>query len=575
MKTKILLSFAALLAAACGSSSDQGWKTDELRFVPLYVDMYGIGQPNGMTYVDTATGTGTGFFCLDEASLFYEDRAIFTTASGYHYLKSDMKTVYPEGDEGYRDATVYHDGMAWVAKPGGPLTVIDKKGNVLFEFKQAETAYAFHEGLAPFANSEGLWGVVDKKGNVVVEPKIDEIGPMFVNGMIPVKNAVSGTWGIMYKDGSFLTNCIFNGVAAAGSDENFQYNYVQAFREGRIPVKNGNNKWGILNIRGEWTITPQFDEILLDGQNYLFRKGSLYGWCDKDGRYLINPQFRNALPFAGRELAAVQNKERDWGYIDREGKWAIEPQFRNAKGFIAAGIAPVQDEGSREWGAIDREGRWAINPQFRELYDYGAADKLLVLDQSRNFGIIDATGKYIVAPEFPEAQRELILNPTGLGARYSAKSDYVDVETYARLIEEEILSLKKTTAGELKTARGLKDANFPKNGGTVTIYKKKKAAVDMSFKLTASGVAAWNKVSDGWFGYNYTFRADATVDNYTLTVEFDSKGKARRFIGEIFDALTQKYPLDLTARTFTLPGYSPISMTAGSNNNVILQIKPE
>lgn len=563
MKTKFLLLGAALLAA-CGSS-DQGWKTDELYYIPMLSN-----DPDEYTiYCDPRTNGEA--FSVPEGSLFHDGYAIANTEDGYAFLDSKMQFHHPA--EGYyQDVTIYNDGIAWAALPGKPLAAIDKKGNVLFEFKQAEAVTAFHEGLAVFVDSQGLWGAVDKNGKIISEPQWKGIGPMFVNGMIPVKDIDFNTWGIMNSKGEMVMECCLSDMAHY--DENFLSNYVQGFREDRIPAKGENGKWGIISAKGGYIINPQFDEILLDGENYLFRKGKLYGWCDKKGQYLINPQFRSAEPFAGSELAAVQNSDREWGYIDRQGKWVVEAQFRDAKRFLACGIAPAQDANCREWGAIDKTGKWVINPQFQDMCAFGASDQLAVRDQADDVGIVGAEGQYIIAPSYADIPTELALNASGTGAKITAYSDYVDVESYAQLIDEEIRSLKKTTAGELKTVYGLKDANFPKSGGTVTLCKNKKAANDMSFKLTAAGVSAWSKVSDGWFGYDYMFRPDTPVDSYTLTVDFDRQGKARRFIEEIAETVVLKYPYDRETETFTVPGYSPIPVTVDIYR-ITFHIKPE
>lgn len=394
---------------------------------------------------------------------------------------------------------------------------------------------------------------------------------MVVNDRIVAKDADWG-WFLSDTEGNVLSE-YYSQMGTKNYEEGFLQNYVQALQKGRIPVKNQNGKWGIIDRKGASVINPQFDEIMLDGDNYLFRKGYLYGWCDKNGQYIINPQFSDAVLFGGRELAAVKNRDGEWGYIDREGKWAINPQFRRAQRFLASGIAPVQDESSREWGAIDETGKWVINPQFRSMYDYGDESRLLVMDQTRNFGIIDKEGKYLVSPEYPNASKELLSNVSGVGAKYKAKSDYVDVEGYAKLIEEQILALKVSTTGELLSAFGLKESRFPKNGGSVTLCKKN-AAPDMVFKIEVSGINAWNKASDGWFGYNYTFRPDIPVDSYMLGVEFGDNGRAWRFVDDIFAVLKEKYPYNAEDGLFTIPGYSLVFGMPVSHGGMVFQIKP-
>ncbi len=56
-----------------------------------------------------------------------------------------------------------------------------------------------------------------------------------------------------------------------------------------------------------------------------------YGYADKSGALVIEPQFDGAEGFS-EGLAAVKLDEK-YGYIDKAGEWVIEPTFRYAKRF--------------------------------------------------------------------------------------------------------------------------------------------------------------------------------------------------------------------------------------------------
>src|ERR1039457_1334852 len=107
--------------------------------------------------------------------------------------------------------------------------------------------------------------------------------------------------------------------------------------------------------------------------------GGRWGFVNKSGETVINPQFDRAEIFA-EGLAPV--KMGRWGYVDPAGKIAINPQFDRADGFsegLAAvrmgggGPAPFDDPrpwspwhggGGGRYGYINTDGKYIINPQF-------------------------------------------------------------------------------------------------------------------------------------------------------------------------------------------------------------------
>lgn len=69
-----------------------------------------------------------------------------------------------------------------------------------------------------------------------------------------------------------------------------------------------------------------------------------YGYIDKTGKIVINPQFDYAYDFS--EGMAVIRQNGKYGYIDKSGKIVIPPQFDEASNF-SYGIAVVTQNGER------------------------------------------------------------------------------------------------------------------------------------------------------------------------------------------------------------------------------------
>ena len=78
--------------------------------------------------------------------------------------------------------------------------------------------------------------------------------------------------------------------------------------------------------------------------------------------------------------------ESKYGFIDKSGKVVIEPQFDDAGGF-SEGLARVEKDG--KWGFIDKSGKVVIEPQFDEVGDF-----------SEGFGKVKKDGKVVNEPQF-------------------------------------------------------------------------------------------------------------------------------------------------------------------------------
>ena len=90
--------------------------------------------------------------------------------------------------------------------------------------------------------------------------------------------------------------------------------------------------------------------------SFLIEENGKYGYMDKDGNVVINPQFDRADDFS-EGLARVRigdEKTGKWGYIDKEGKFVINPQFDCAEDF-SEGLAKVKVGGKYGW--IDKTGK--------------------------------------------------------------------------------------------------------------------------------------------------------------------------------------------------------------------------
>ncbi|MEN9574987.1 MAG: hypothetical protein RL514_2842 [Verrucomicrobiota bacterium] len=123
------------------------------------------------------------------------------------------------------------------------------------------------------------------------------------------------------------------------------------------------------------------------------RKGK-YGYRDKDGEFLIQPQFDYAGEFSEGFAVVGLGKfpATKWGYINLLGNLVIPAQFEGAHDF-SEGMAAVSFGG--KLGYIDRAGKLVVSAKFDEAQKFkdGRARVRIIAE---GYGYINKQGELIV-----------------------------------------------------------------------------------------------------------------------------------------------------------------------------------
>lgn len=227
----------------------------------------------------------------------------------------------------------------------------------------------------------------------------------------------------------FLSVIIFGLVSCSESKVDYEASI--------IPVQVGE-KWGYINIKGEYLINPQFDkaDFFYDGIA-LVKSGDKYGYIDKKGSFIINPQFIEATPFKDGIAFTVKENEKIKS-IDKKGKVINTFDFESLlvsnsdeNFFLSADttVGIVKDNGKVEannimqnqkytfagwgddligfsmksgsksvYGFMNDEGKIVINPQYDEVSAFN--DDMACVKMNDSWGVINKKGEYIINPQF-------------------------------------------------------------------------------------------------------------------------------------------------------------------------------
>jgi hypothetical protein len=265
-------------------------------------------------------------------------------------------------------------------------------------------------------------GYIDQTGKVVIPPLTTLSGAgEFHDGLVQIGVADSiyvGTDGKKALDLGFYRGWEFSeGLAVA--------------------MKEDRGKWGYINTRGEFAITPRFDSSTNDyvwpfeGGFAKIEVAGRFGYIDHTGNFAVEPKFLDGDAFHDGMARVIVDGPcvysriaseapcPDFGvvpkgskidqqrklsgckytFIDTTGLVMSEQRFDYALPF-AEGLAPVRI--GALWGFIDKKGAVAIAPRFESAASF--SDGLALVSENGLFGYIDRTGAYDIRPQFKSAE---------------------------------------------------------------------------------------------------------------------------------------------------------------------------
>jgi len=180
----------------------------------------------------------------------------------------------------------------------------------------------------------------------------------------------------------------------------------------------------LLNYEGYdygWSCIWTFAEEELPYE--IFEENKLWGLKDKDGRFLLAPQFDEFYSFGPQNLAVV-SKNGKYGYVDTVGRIAIPLTWEDAFDFEYSGVAVVALQ--TKSGLIDAKGREITPLVYDELETIGDGNYFNAKKESF-WGVIDASGKTVIVFEHTD------MIETGYGFYYIRTSGQKNRKIYNAL----------------------------------------------------------------------------------------------------------------------------------------------
>ncbi|GAA5037899.1 hypothetical protein GCM10011506_35780 [Marivirga lumbricoides] len=136
------------------------------------------------------------------------------------------------------------------------------------------------------------------------------------------------------------------------------------------------------------------DDILIPFRT----KDSLFGYVNKAGEMVIEPQWPMAYPFSGTRAPVLNNAEEAIAMIDREGNYITDFKYTRMAPSGHPGHWQVQLLGG-QWGIIDTVGNEVIPIGFERMGYIKELGWYLARLEGK-LGYVDATGKIILPFEY-------------------------------------------------------------------------------------------------------------------------------------------------------------------------------
>lgn len=271
----------------------------------------------------------------------------------------EIKYTYDLGYKAYENVTVFSEGYCAVSKSDN-WGFVNETGNLVIKQKFAEVG-AFAGQRAAVKDDEGNYYYIDIKGNKKsVLPdniKCSALG-LIINNTISICN--DGKYG--FYDSSY--DYLFG-----------SYDYASTLNYGIAAIKEGEN-WYLTDSTGTKINSESYQDIIVDEKEIAFRNerafvnnGSGYIMVDAKGNKIGEYIYEDAKMFLSDSCAAVKIDGK-WGFVNKDGKLLIDPQYDDARSFSNGFAAVCQGE---EWGYINENGDIAIEIQYEGGMDFNSS----------------------------------------------------------------------------------------------------------------------------------------------------------------------------------------------------------
>ncbi|PEN13060.1 hypothetical protein CRI94_10415 [Longibacter salinarum] len=174
-----------------------------------------------------------------------------------------------------------------------------------------------------------------------------------------------------------------------------------------FPVEQDGN-WGYIDRSGTVVIEPQFEQAWqFVERRALVKQQDQYGFIDTSGAFVVRPRYHDAWHFSNGLAPVLEDSL--WGFIDRSGDMVVDPKFSLAPEVVEEADRSLQDRDAilkrtardGQFGFQNQDGQMVITPRFDQAWYFRDGRARVKVDSL--WGYIDRSGDLAIKPAFPRA----------------------------------------------------------------------------------------------------------------------------------------------------------------------------
>ena len=249
-------------------------------------------------------------------------------------------------------------------------------------------AYPFVNGIARVNRKNGMWNYVNESGKIISSSDFTWANEFRKNGVAMVGFSF-GINNLINKDGKLLFDNIFEFLEVDPTDEEIYRGFLHGGSfcllksDGTIPI---NEKFSLLDFFGE------------NGVARVLRKNKLYNYIKKDGRFLLDTDYKSASIFRFG-FAVVKNDDNLFNIINSSGKFISDEWFLDAEIFSKGKIFWVKRQNGF-YNLLDENGDLYFDEEFLELKEFSNYKIIFLKRKNGRWTCIKTGGKLLLENDF-------------------------------------------------------------------------------------------------------------------------------------------------------------------------------